>query len=113
MAGCAYRGEANLQARVAETRPLAIYLCEGLETSAGEIARVSRKERILSAARHSRADLIVTTEKDRMRLGPARFPVPLFALRIRLVPRREEELWSFVCGRLFPSSRAVSPLAGL
>jgi tetraacyldisaccharide 4'-kinase len=62
--------------------------------------------RIHAAARESGADLIVTTEKDRMRLGAARFPLPLYTLRIRLVPRNEDEFWDFASGRLFPSPAA-------
>jgi len=61
-------------------------------------------DRIRAAARSARADLLVTTEKDRVRLGSDLFPIPLYALRMRLVAEDEESLWSFVSGRLFDSS---------
>lgn len=44
----AFRGEADLAVRLAESRPLAVYVCEGLLGSAEEIARVTRRERVLS-----------------------------------------------------------------
>jgi tetraacyldisaccharide 4'-kinase len=69
-------------------------------------------ERIRAAAREAGADLIVTTEKDRMRLGTVRLGAPLYMLRIRLVPSREEELWRFLSDRISSSpAGAGSPVS--
>jgi tetraacyldisaccharide 4'-kinase len=62
-------------------------------------------ERIRAEARRAAADLLVTTEKDRMRLLAAPpLPLPLYTLRIRLVPREPEDLWGFAAARLFGSA---------
>jgi tetraacyldisaccharide 4'-kinase len=64
--------------------------------------------RIRAAARSARADILVTPEKDQVRLGSDLFPIPLYALRMRLVAEDEEGLWSFISGRLFdPAVRSL------
>lgn len=65
-------------------------------------------DRIRAVAGVEKVDLLVTTEKDRVRLGAARFPTPLYALRIRLLPQDEATLWSFFRERL-PGLPALLP----
>jgi tetraacyldisaccharide 4'-kinase len=52
--------------------------------------------RIREAARRHKAELLITTEKDRVRLGSARFRLPVVSSRIRLVPQDEEGLWHYI-----------------
>ncbi len=108
----AFSGIARPRAFEADLLSLGVNLVKSIRFRDHQPLGAPEQGRILSAARESGAEVIVTTEKDRTRLGPARLPLPLFALRIRLVPRREEELWGFVCGRLFASSSDATPLAG-
>jgi tetraacyldisaccharide-1-P 4'-kinase len=52
--------------------------------------------RIAESVKRARPELLVTTEKDRARLGSLKMPVPTFALRIRMTPVEEDELMAMV-----------------
>jgi tetraacyldisaccharide 4'-kinase len=56
--------------------------------------------RVAESVKRSRPDFLVTTEKDRARLGTLRLPVPAYALRIRMAPLEEDELMALVARRL-------------
>jgi len=72
----------------------------------GELARLAR------TVQDVRPDFLVTTEKDRARLGTLRLPAPAYALRIHMAPLEEEELMALVTRRLFSAdltARAERP----
>jgi len=96
-----FSGIARPQAFESDLRVLGIEIVSVLRFRDHQPFSAARIERIRSAARASGADLLLTTEKDRVRLGSVRFPVPLYALRICLVPQNEDGLWKFISGRLF------------
>jgi tetraacyldisaccharide 4'-kinase len=100
----AFSGIARPRAFESDLRSLGLNLAESIRFRDHQPLGALQMERIRSAARETGADLIVTTEKDRVRLGSMPFSLPLYAMRIRLVPREEEEFWGFVSRRLFPSS---------
>ena len=52
--------------------------------------------RIAEAVRRARPAFLVTTEKDKVRLGAQRLPIPAYALRIRMTPMEEENLMALV-----------------
>jgi len=57
-------------------------------------------------------EVLVTTEKDRTRLGTLMMPVPIYTLRIRMAPVEENELMAMVNQRLSGvdfSARAENP----
>jgi tetraacyldisaccharide-1-P 4'-kinase len=66
--------------------------------------------RLAESVRRNRPDLLITTEKDRARLGQTRLPAPACALRIRMFPENESELMSLLASRIAssPSSPAGS-----
>jgi len=107
----AFSGIARPLSFEADLRSLELDLVESIRFRDHQPFGAPQMERILSASRRSGADLIVTTEKDRMRLGTVRFPLPLYTLRIRLVPQDEDGLWDFVSGRL-PAPPAAPRVAG-
>ena len=107
----AFSGIARPRSFEADLRSLGLNLVESIRFRDHQPFGASQMERIRAAFLRSGADLIVTTEKDRMRLGTVRFPLPLYTLRIRLVPRDEDGLWDFVSGRL-PATQAAPRVAG-
>ncbi len=94
-----------------DLRSLELSLVESVRFRDHQPFGASQVDRIRSAFRSSGADLAVTTEKDRMRLGSVRLPLPLYTLRIRLVPRDESGFWNFVSGRL-PAPPAAPRISG-
>ena len=96
----AFSGIARPRSFEEDLRSLGLDLVESIRFRDHQPFEAPQLERVRTAARRSEAELIVTTEKDRTRLGTVRFSVPLYTLRIRMVPRDEDGLWEFVSGRL-------------
>src|SRR5207249_5453095 len=83
----AFSGIARPGAFESDLRTLGLDLVEAVRFRDHQPLGPPQLERVGAAAREFRADLIVTTEKDRVRLGAARFGAPLYTLRLRLVPQ--------------------------
>jgi tetraacyldisaccharide 4'-kinase len=96
----AFSGIARPRSFEEDLRSLGLNLVESIRFRDHQAFGAPQVERVRTAARRSEAELIVTTEKDLTRLGTVRFPVPLYTLRIRMVPRDEDGLWDFVSSRL-------------
>jgi tetraacyldisaccharide 4'-kinase len=108
----AFSGIARPRSFEADLRASGLSLAGALRFRDHQRFAPAHLERIRAAAREAGADLIVTTEKDRMRLGTARLGPPLYTLRIRLAPTREEELWRFLSDRISSSpAGAGSPVS--
>jgi len=104
----AFSGIARPESFESDLRGSGIRIAEALRFRDHQRYRHGSIRRIESALGRSGADVLITTEKDRVRLGWTRFPVPLFTLRIRMAPQDEETLLSFLRERLaYPA--AASP----
>jgi len=99
----AFSGIAQPRSFEADLRASGLSLARTLRFRDHQRFAPAHLERIRAAAREAGADLIVTTEKDRMRLGTVRLGAPLYTLRIRMVPSREGEFWRFLSDRISSS----------
>ncbi len=112
MRAFAFSGIARPEAFESDLRRLGLELVSSLRFRDHQRFRPAQLEEIRAAAREAKADLLVTTEKDRVRLGSAPFSAPLYALRMRLVPQDEAGLWSFISERLFDRPSASRRASG-
>jgi tetraacyldisaccharide 4'-kinase len=67
---------------------------------------------VAESVKRERPDFLITTEKDRARLGTLRLPAPAYVLRIRMAPLEEDALMALVTRRmtaLHSGARAESP----
>jgi tetraacyldisaccharide 4'-kinase len=103
----AFSGIARPESFEEDLRSLGLNLVRSIRFRDHQPLGADELEEIGSGARESGADLIVTTEKDRMRLGARPPGAPLYTLNIRLVPVDEEGFWDFASRRLFPAPAAL------
>ena len=103
-----FSGIARPESFEADLRDLGVSLAGGLRFPDHQPFGPAQVREIESVARRAGAELLVTTDKDRVRLGGARLALPLITLRIRMVPQDEEELLGFLDRRLFPASAGTA-----
>ncbi|HEV8376908.1 MAG TPA: tetraacyldisaccharide 4'-kinase [Candidatus Polarisedimenticolia bacterium] len=87
-----------------------IELVDTLQFRDHQTLGASQVETIRKAVRQSRPDVVITTEKDRVRLGSVRFSSPVYAARIRMIPVDEEGFLALVTERISEADRRAAGL---
>ena len=100
MKAVAFSGIAFPGAFEADLRAVGLELAETVRFRDHQWLGPAQLNAVRQALNRTKPDVVITTEKDRARLGTVRLPVPGYALRIRMVPHEEDELLRLVAQRL-------------
>lgn len=95
-----FSGIAHPEAFEADLGSLGIEIVSRFRYRDHQVLGSSEIKQIENRTRLAKPDFLITTEKDGIRLGNVEFSVPVYALRIHLVPRAEESLWTLVSNRI-------------
>ena len=100
MKAVSFSGIARPHAFESDLRNLGVDLVESVRFRDHQSLGPRELSRVEEIVKKVRPDLLVTTEKDRARLGTIRLPAPAYALRIRMIPENEDQLMSLVMARI-------------
>jgi tetraacyldisaccharide 4'-kinase len=96
----AFSGIARPEAFEADLRSLGIDLLDALRFRDHQALGGAEMAAIRELAGRLKPDVLITTEKDKARMGEVTLPLPSYALRIQLQPDDERELLALVGQRL-------------
>ena len=112
MKAVAFSGIAHPEGFESDLRSLGVKLVDSVRFRDHQPLGPRELARVAESVKRARPEVLVTTEKDRARLGTLRMPLPTFTLRIRMAPVEENELMALVKQRLSGvdfSARAENP----
>ncbi|MCI0410117.1 MAG: tetraacyldisaccharide 4'-kinase [Acidobacteria bacterium] len=107
MKAVAFSGIAHPAAFESDLRALGVNVVDSVRFRDHQKLGSRELARVAESAKQFRPDFLVTTEKDRARLGALRLPAPAYALRIRMAPLEEDELMALVTRRLSSNDSAI------
>ena len=100
MKAVAFSGIAHPGGFESDLRSLGVNLVDSVRFRDHQKLGPRELARVAESVKAARPEFLVTTEKDRARLGTLRLPVPAYALRIRMAPLEEDGLMALVTRRL-------------
>ena len=98
----AFSGIARPEAFEEDLRSLGIVLLDAIRFRDHQALGHAEMAAIRALAERLKPDVLLTTEKDRARMGEVTLPFPAYALRIHLQPDDERELLALVEQRIGP-----------
>jgi tetraacyldisaccharide 4'-kinase len=105
MRALAFSGIARPVSFESDLKNLGIELIDALRFRDHQILGAAEVETIRKAVSRSRPDVVITTEKDRVRLGSLRLSSPVYAARVRMLLPDEEGFLSLVTKRIAEADR--------